>query len=166
MKQFLTMQKIALFSKASFLILRKTWFLNYLLHQMFLLNLKSHATMLILSLRTYVLKNFLKHFLKKILNTLKSLDTSKGAGIDNLSRKFPKDGSDILARPISQLCDLSIELNSFPRSCKIELKQALKLTLEITAQFHYSPPYQKIFHGQTKEFLSKNNIFYRIQSDF
>ena len=113
------MQKIALFSKASFLILRKTWFLNYLLHQMFLLNLKSHATMLILSLRTYVLKNFLKYFLKKILNTLKSLDTSKGTGIDNLSQKFPKDGSDILARPISQLCDLSIKLNSFPRSCKI-----------------------------------------------
>ena len=25
----------------------------------------------------------------------------------------------VLARPISQLCNLSIKLNSFPRSCKI-----------------------------------------------
>ena len=38
---------------------------------------------------------------KKILNILKGLNVSKAAGIDNLSGKFLKDGSDILARPIS-----------------------------------------------------------------
>ena len=32
--------------------------------------------------------------------------------------EFLKDGSDILARSISQLCNLSIKINSFPRSCK------------------------------------------------
>ena len=36
----------------------------------------------------------------------------------NLSGKFLKDGHDILARPISQLYNVSIKLNSFPRSCK------------------------------------------------
>ena len=56
---------------------------------------------------------------EKILNILKGLNSSKTAGIDNLSVKFLKDGSDILARPISQLCNLSIKLNSFPRSRKI-----------------------------------------------
>ena len=33
---------------------------------------------------------------------LKGLNLSKAAGIDNLSGKFPKDGADILARPICQ----------------------------------------------------------------
>ena len=57
--------------------------------------------------------------LEKMLNILKDLNPSKATGIDNLSRKFLKDGADILARPISQLCNLSIKLGSFPRSCKI-----------------------------------------------
>ena len=46
----LTIQNIVLFSKASFPILRKTWYLNYLLHQMSLLSLKSHPIMMISSL--------------------------------------------------------------------------------------------------------------------
>ena len=56
---------------------------------------------------------------EKILNILKDLNPSKAAGIDNLSGKFLEDGADILARPISQLCNLSIKLGSFPRRCKI-----------------------------------------------
>ena len=58
-------------------------------------------------------------FSKRILSILKGLNPPKTAGIDNLSGKFLKDGADILARPISQLCYLSIKLNSFPRSFKI-----------------------------------------------
>ena len=56
---------------------------------------------------------------EKILSILKGLNLSKAAGIDNLSGKFLKYGAHVLARPISQLCNLSIKLNSFPRSCKI-----------------------------------------------
>ena len=56
---------------------------------------------------------------EKILSILKGINPSKAAGIDNLSAKFLKDGVHVLARPISQLCNLSIKLNSFPRSCKI-----------------------------------------------
>ena len=56
---------------------------------------------------------------EKILSILKGLNPSKAAGIDNLSGKFLKDGAHVLARPISQLCNLSIKLNSLPRSCKI-----------------------------------------------
>ena len=43
---------------------------------------------------------------KKILNILRELNPSRAAGIDNLSGKFPKDNTDILARTISQLCNL------------------------------------------------------------
>ena len=56
---------------------------------------------------------------EKILIILTGLNSSKTAGIDNSSGKFLKDGVHVLARPISQLCNLSIKLSSFPRSCKI-----------------------------------------------
>ena len=56
---------------------------------------------------------------EKILSILKGLNPSKAAGIDNLSGKFLKDDAHVLEWPISQLCNLSIKLNSLPRSCKI-----------------------------------------------
>ena len=56
---------------------------------------------------------------EKISSILKGLNPSKAAGIDNLSGKFLKVYTHVLARPISQLCNLSIKLNSFPRNCKI-----------------------------------------------
>ena len=41
---------------------------------------------------------------QKILNILKGLNLSKGAGVGNISGKFLKDGVHILANPISELC--------------------------------------------------------------
>ena len=60
----------------------------------------------------------LEKSVEKILSILKGLNPFKAAGIDNISCKFLKDGADVLATPISQLCNLSIKLNYFPRSCK------------------------------------------------
>ena len=56
---------------------------------------------------------------EKLLSVLKGLNPSKAASIDNLSGKYLKDGANILARPISQLCNLPVRLNCFPTSCKI-----------------------------------------------
>ena len=83
MKELLTIQKIAPFSKASFPILRKTWYLNYLNHQMSLLNLKSHPTMMILRFKDLNFE-FSETSPEEILNTLKSLYPSKTASIDNV----------------------------------------------------------------------------------
>ena len=116
------MIQIDLFSKPSFSIIGKIWYLNYLLHQMPLLNLKSHPTMIILSLRT----EFSEISPEKILNILKGLNSCKAAEIHNLSGKFLKDVTDILARPMSQPCNLSIKLNLFPRICKVAKKGFLK----------------------------------------
>ena len=94
---------------------------------------------------------------EKILNTLKGLNLSKAAGIDNLSGKFLKDHTDILARPIN----LSVKINSFPRCCQIAkvkplFKKGSKLTLKSTTPFHYSPSYQKFLKGL---FVTKHKIF-------
>ena len=53
-----------------------------------------------------------------------------------LSGRFLKDGSRVLSKPLSELCNLSIKLGSFPESCKIaELKPLFKKGYKITGQY-------------------------------
>ena len=64
---------------------------------------------------------------EKILSILKGLDPSKAAGIDHLLGTFLKDGAHVLAWPIPKVCNLSIKLNSFPRSYKIAKPKKLNV---------------------------------------
>ena len=54
-----------------------------------------------------------------ILKILRDIDTSKAAGIDRLPGRFLKDGADFLAKPVTDICNLSISLNKFPRAIKL-----------------------------------------------
>ena len=51
---------------------------------------------------------------------LRSTNVRKTAAIDDLSGHFLKDGSRVLSKPISELCNLSLKLGSFPDSCKMQ----------------------------------------------
>ena len=53
------------------------------------------------------------------LNISKNTNGSKAAGLDNLSGRFLKDGAEVLAKPITDLCNLSITSGKFSDSCKI-----------------------------------------------
>ena len=44
-----------------------------------------------------------------VLKLLQDLDENKAAGLDHLSGKFVKYGATVLAKPISQICNLSIK---------------------------------------------------------
>ena len=58
---------------------------------------------------------------------LRGTNVCKATGIDDLSGRFLKDGSRVLSKPISELCNLSIKLGSFPDACKIaKLKPLFK----------------------------------------
>ena len=112
---------------------------------------------------------------EKISSTLKGLNPSKAAGTDNLLGKFLKDGAHVLAQPISQLCNLSIKLNSFPRSCKIAKVKPLFKKGSKTDPQNYRPILllpllskiiERIAHDQSEELLSKNKLLYRFQSGF
>ena len=118
---------------------------------------------------------FSETFPEKILNILEGLNAYQAAGIDNLSGKFLKDGTDIIALPISQLCNLSIKLNLFPRSCKIakvkpHFKKGSKTDPQnyhpITLLLILSKIIERIIHDQTQDFLSKTKMLYRFQSGF
>ena len=101
----------------------------------------------------------------KILSILKGLNSSK-------TRKFLKDVADISARSISQLCNLSIKLNSFPRSCKIaKVKPLFKKGSKTEPQKHRPISLlpillkiiERVIHDQTQELLSKSKVLYRFQ---
>ena len=53
-----------------------------------------------------------------VLKLLQNLGEKKAADLDNLSSKFLKDGTTVLAKRVSQIFNLSIKYSIFPFDCK------------------------------------------------
>ena len=110
-----------------------------------------------------------------VLKLLKNMDVNKAARIDNTSGRFLKDGSDILAIPVTQICNLSIKLSHFPHDCKLAKLKPLYKKRSKTDPKKYRPIsllpivskiIEKIIHDQTMEYLTDNKILYIYQSGF
>ena len=110
-----------------------------------------------------------------ILEILQTMDPNKAAGIDEISGKFLKDGSEILAKPISQICNLSIKKSKFPSQCKIAKVTPLFKKGSKTDPKNYRPisllpiiskVIEKVVHEQTEHFLHQSNVTFRYQSGF
>ena len=106
---------------------------------------------------------------------LRSTNSGKAAGIDDLLGRFLKDGSRVLSKPISELCNLSIKLGSFPDSCKIAKLKPLFKKGSKTNPSNYRPIsllpliskiIKKLILEQTSRFLSNNEVLYNYQSGF
>ena len=107
---------------------------------------------------------------------LRSTTIRKASGIDDLSGRFLKDGSRVLSKPISELCNLSIKLGSFPDFCKIAKLKTLFKKGSKTNPSNYRPIslllliskiIEKLIHEQTSSFLSNNEILYTsVNQDF
>ena len=62
-----------------------------------------------------------------ITKIVKNIEASKDAGIGKLPGRFLRDGADVLAKPVCQLCNLPVRLNTFLEDCKIaKLKPPFK----------------------------------------
>ena len=110
-----------------------------------------------------------------ILEILKNLDVTKATGIDNIAAIFLKDGAEILASPIAQLCNLSISTSIFPDECKTAKLIPIYKKGSKTDPKNYRPisllpliskVIEKVIHDQTQSFLYENNILYDYQSGF
>ena len=110
-----------------------------------------------------------------ISNLLKACNINKAAGIDDVYGRFLKDGADVLAISITQICNLSIKLSHFPKDCKLAKLKPLykKGTKTDTKNFRpisllpiVSKIFEKVIHDQTMEYLTDNNIIYKYQSGF
>ena len=102
-----------------------------------------------------------------ISDFLKELETNKVTGIDNLSGRFLKDGSKVLATPIPQICNLSIKLSTVPDECKIAKLKPLYKKGKKTDPKNYRPIsllpviskiLEKVIHDQTMEFVTKKHL--------
>ena len=109
------------------------------------------------------------------MDFLKELKTNKATGIDNLSGRFLKDGSKVLATPIAQICNLSIKLSTVLDECKIVKLKPLYRKGKKTDPKNYRPTSllpviskipEKVIHDQTMEFVTIKNISYKLQSGF
>ena len=110
-----------------------------------------------------------------VLKLLEDLNPSKSAGLDNIGGKFLKEGASILASPLTDLCNLSISLSSFPDECKVAKLKPLYKKETKTKPKNYRPIsllpliskiIEKIIHNQTQSFLDENKILYTYQSGF
>ena len=103
------------------------------------------------------------------------LDISKAAGIDNLPERFLKDGAVILAKPVTEICNLSIKSGILPDPCKLaKLKPMFKKESRMDPS-NYRPIlllplilkiFGKIVHDQMIDYLAEYNILYKCQSGF
>ena len=50
---------------------------------------------------------------------MRDIDTTKAAVIDRFPEKCLKDGVDVLAKPVTDICNLSISSNRLPNSFKL-----------------------------------------------
>ena len=111
----------------------------------------------------------------KISNLLKACNVNKAARIGDVPGRVLKDGADVLAISITQICNLSIKLIQFPKDCKpAKLKPLYKKGTKTNPKnfrpISLLPIVSKIIekgmHNQTMEYLMHNNILYKCQSCF
>ena len=75
----------------------------------------------------------------EILKLLKYTNPENPAGIDNLSRRFLKDGAVILVLTTSKPCNLSMKHSKFPLDCKIAKLKPLYTKGSKTDSKNYCP---------------------------
>ena len=95
---------------------------------------------------------------------MRHIDTSKATGIDRLPGRFLKNRADVLAKPITDICNLSIYLNKFPRDFKFiakdkpifkkDRKTNVSTYQPISLLPILSKIIKKVAHEQTTKFLN------------
>ena len=112
---------------------------------------------------------------EEVFKIIQNIGISKAAGIDNLSGKFLKDGAEILAKPLSEICNLSITSRTFPNACKVAKLKPIFKKGKKTDPSNYRPisllpliskVLERVIHDQTNAFLKGNNLLYNYQSGF
>ena len=64
---------------------------------------------------------------EKVFKIMQNIVILEAAGMNNLSGKYLKDGTEVLAIPLSEICNLSITSRTFPNACKVaKLKPVFK----------------------------------------
>ena len=112
---------------------------------------------------------------EKVLKIMTNIEIFKAAGVDKLFGRFLEDGANILVKPISTLCNLSISQGVFPNVCKVAKLKPIFKKGKKTDHCNYKPIsllpsilkiIEKVDNDQTNVFLSDEDILYNHHSDF
>ena len=110
--------------------------------------------------------------IKKLLSCLY---VSKAPGMDEISPRFLRDGAEMLAKPISDIINLSIKLSTFTDKYKIAKLTPLFKKGSKTDPKNYRPIslpplisnlIEQTIHIQTQEYLEINGLIYKFWSSF
>ena len=72
---------------------------------------------------------------------MRDINISKAAGINRFPRRFLKDGTDVLPKPVTDICNFSISLNKFLRAFKLaKVRPTFKKTKKLMFQITDLPP--------------------------
>ena len=102
---------------------------------------------------------------------MQNIDILKASGIDKFPGKILKDGAEILAKSITEICNLPITSRTFSIAYKVvKLKPIFKKCKKI-AQTYFIVTisfkiFEKILHGQANELIKENNLLHYYQSAF
>ena len=91
------------------------------------------------------------------------MNIDKAAGIDNPSGKFLKDGTNILGKSISEMCNFSIKHSLFPIDCQISKLKPLSKKGSTKISKNYRPISLLLL---ISKIIEKVIILYRFQSGF
>ncbi len=110
-----------------------------------------------------------------ILNELKNLNITKGAGLDDLAPRFLRDGAAEIAGVITYIVNLSITTESVPDDFKASrvtpiYKKKSKLDVSnyrpVSVLSCVSKILEKSVYVQVESYLSSNDLIFRFQSGF
>ena len=94
-----------------------------------------------------------------ILKILRDIDTSKAAGFNRLPGRFLKDSANVLAKPATDICNLSISLNKFPSPFKLaKVKPFSKKDEKLMSQIMGLFPYCQYFRRSLKKLFTNKQL--------
>ena len=121
--------------------------------------------------KVFHIKSALEERISKIME---NIEISNVVGIDKLHGRFLKDATEILSKPVSEICNLSVSHGIFPNACKVAKLESIFKKGKKVDPSNYRPIsllpliskiVEKVVHDQTNEFLSNNKILYNYQLD-
>ena len=119
--------------------------------------------------------HFSRTSVQEVLSALNQLNLRKSPGLDGISVKLSKDTSDVIAQPLANIFNLSLQTGIFPDDWKIAKISPVFKEGNKTDCGNYRPisvisVVAKLFEGlvynQLRTFISDNNILVKQQSGF
>lgn len=110
-----------------------------------------------------------------ICKILKDLNAGKATGLDNLSARFVNDAAEIIACPLTNIINISIQHGVFPNDLKLARVIPIYKKNNKTEVGNYRPVsilnvfskvLERVVHDQLYKYLHEANLFYTFQSGF